>query len=79
MRGIKARQHKGDNQKQIFQHILTRAFALIVMGFFMVNLENIGIDRFKFDVKAVINSLIEENIKGYIINQYQVKSMVKRP
>lgn len=33
---------------------------------------------FKFDVNAVINSLMVENIKGYIINQYEVISMVKR-
>ncbi len=39
---FKARRKKGDSDAQIFWHILTRSFALIVMGFFMVNLENIN-------------------------------------
>jgi predicted acyltransferase len=39
---FKARRKKGDSNLQIFQHILTRSLALIVMGFFMVNLENIN-------------------------------------
>ncbi|MFY0688214.1 MAG: DUF5009 domain-containing protein [Cyclobacteriaceae bacterium] len=38
---IKARINKGDNQIQVITHILARSFALIVMGVFMVNLENI--------------------------------------
>jgi predicted acyltransferase len=39
---FKARTKKGDSDPQIFQHILSRSLALIVMGFFMVNLENIN-------------------------------------
>jgi len=39
---FKARRKKGDSDLQIFQHIFTRSLALIVMGFFMVNLENIN-------------------------------------
>jgi len=39
---FKARRKKGDSDLQIFQHILARSIALIVMGFFMVNLENIN-------------------------------------
>jgi len=39
---FKARRKKGDSDFQIFQHILVRSIALIVMGFFMVNLENIN-------------------------------------
>src|SRR4051812_44669882 len=31
---------KGDSQKTILGHILIRSFALLVMGFFHVNLEN---------------------------------------
>jgi heparan-alpha-glucosaminide N-acetyltransferase len=38
---IKARTRKGDSKKQILVHIASRSFALIVMGLFMVNLENI--------------------------------------
>jgi len=39
---IKARERKGESHKQIVVHILTRTFALVVMGVFMVNLENIN-------------------------------------
>lgn len=39
---FKARRKKGESDLQIFRHIATRSFALIVMGFFMVNLENIN-------------------------------------
>ncbi|MDH5397900.1 MAG: DUF5009 domain-containing protein [Cyclobacteriaceae bacterium] len=39
---IEARRKKGENDKAILIHILQRAFALIVMGFFAVNLENIN-------------------------------------
>ncbi len=39
---IKARKKKGESPRSIFWHILKRSFALIVMGFFMVNLENIN-------------------------------------
>jgi len=39
---FKARRKKGDSDLQIFWHIVKRSFALIVMGFFMVNLENIN-------------------------------------
>ena len=37
---IIARQQKGDSQFQILIYILTRTFALLVMGFFHVNLED---------------------------------------
>jgi len=39
---FKARRKRGDSDVQIFWHIATRSFALIVMGFYMVNLENIN-------------------------------------
>ena len=39
---FKARRKKGDSEVQIFWHIVKRSFALVVMGFFMVNLENIN-------------------------------------
>ncbi len=37
---IKARIKKGDSKGQVLIHIASRSFALIVMGVFMVNLEN---------------------------------------
>jgi len=45
---IQARTNKGDAKFQIFWHIIQRSFALIVMGFFMVNLENINGDALPF-------------------------------
>ncbi len=45
---IEARRKKGDSTLNIFWHILKRSFALIVMGFFMVNLENINGDLLPF-------------------------------
>lgn len=45
---IKARKKKGDTSLQIFWHIVKRSFALIVMGFFMVNLENINAELLPF-------------------------------
>jgi heparan-alpha-glucosaminide N-acetyltransferase len=39
---FKARRKRGGTDVQILWHIITRSFALIVMGFFMVNLENIN-------------------------------------
>ena len=41
---IKARQNKNDSKVAISWHILKRGFALILMGFFMVNLEHINKD-----------------------------------
>jgi predicted acyltransferase len=41
---FKARRKRGETDLQIFWHIVKRSFALIVMGFFMVNLENINRD-----------------------------------
>lgn len=38
---IQARRDKGENRWQILQHILVRSLALLVMGVFIVNLENI--------------------------------------
>ncbi len=39
---IRARRAKGDTNTQIIVHIAKRSFALVVMGVFMVNLENIN-------------------------------------
>lgn len=45
---IQARQKKGESKPQIFIHILKRSIALVVMGFFMVNLEYINADLIPF-------------------------------
>ena len=45
---INARKRKGQSNAAIFRHILIRSFALIVMGFFMVNFENINNDLLPF-------------------------------
>jgi len=45
---VSARERKGDSKFQILQHILKRSLALITMGFFMVNLENINNDLLPF-------------------------------
>lgn len=41
---IEARFRKGESKIKILWHILQRSFALLVMGFYMVNLENINQD-----------------------------------
>ena len=39
---IRSRFRKGDSKVQVFRHILERTLALLIMGVFMVNLENIN-------------------------------------
>ncbi len=39
---IEARKRKGESSLAILWHILQRSFALLAMGFFMVNLENVN-------------------------------------
>ena len=39
---IRARLKKGDSKMQVFKHIIERSLALLIMGVFMVNLENIN-------------------------------------
>ena len=39
---IRARLRKGDNKWQVLRHICERTLALLIMGLFMVNLENIN-------------------------------------
>ncbi len=46
--GINARKKKGDASMEILWHIVKRSFALLVMGFFMVNFENINNDLLPF-------------------------------
>jgi heparan-alpha-glucosaminide N-acetyltransferase len=49
---IQARIHKGDSRFKIMAHILRRTLALVVMGFFMVNLESFRDDAGEL-VKAI--------------------------
>jgi len=41
---IKAREKSGENALKIYQHLITRTIALLIMGYYMVNLENINED-----------------------------------
>ncbi len=45
---IRARFKKEDSKVQVLRHILERTLALLVMGVFMVNLENIDADKLLF-------------------------------
>ncbi|MCK5067429.1 MAG: DUF5009 domain-containing protein [Bacteroidales bacterium] len=45
---IRARFKKGDTKWQVLKHILERTLALLIMGVFMVNLENIDSDGILF-------------------------------
>jgi predicted acyltransferase len=45
---IRARFRKGDSKLQVLRHIGERTLALLVMGVFMVNLENIDSDKLLF-------------------------------
>lgn len=49
---IRARVKKGDTKVQVLRHILERTLALLIMGVFMVNLENINSEKLLFS-KAV--------------------------
>jgi len=42
---IRARFRKGDSKPQVFRHIIERTLALLIMGVFMVNLENINAEN----------------------------------
>jgi heparan-alpha-glucosaminide N-acetyltransferase len=45
---IRARLKKGDSKLIIFRHIIERTLALLIMGVFMVNLENISSENLLF-------------------------------
>jgi predicted acyltransferase len=45
---IRARFKKGDTKVQVLRHILERTLALLIMGVFMVNLENIDSEKLLF-------------------------------
>jgi heparan-alpha-glucosaminide N-acetyltransferase len=72
---IKARFKKGENNAQVLWHIVERSAALIIMGLFMVNLENVNSE------KLLINEYIWEILMavGFILvwNNYKVKASGK--
>lgn len=45
---IEARRRKGDDDLRILRHVVTRSFALIVMGLFLVNGENLNAEATGF-------------------------------
>ncbi len=45
---IRARLKKGGSKMVVFKHILERTLALLIMGVFMVNLENLDADKLMF-------------------------------
>lgn len=73
---IDARIRKGHNKWNILLHILQRTLALVIMGFYMVNLEyfNPGVSRF---LKAVWEVIM---IFAFILiwNNYKNKSWTKK-
>lgn len=74
---IKNRINKGDSSIRILTHILERSVALLVMGLFMVNLENIN------DSDLLINKYVWEILMALafilIWNNYQGKVFGKIP
>jgi len=73
---IKARKKKGEAQIQIFWHIIKRSLALIIMGFFMVNLENITSDLLPFS--KYIWQLLMATAIVFIWNIYPNQKAFKR-
>jgi heparan-alpha-glucosaminide N-acetyltransferase len=74
---IKARINKGDSNIQILTHILERSIALLIMGLFMVNLENIN------SSELLINEYVWEILMAVafilIWNNYEGKAFGKIP
>ena len=64
---IDNRRKKGDTTSQLMQHVLTRTFALLVMGVFLVNGENInsvamGIPRYLWNPLCCFSFILIWNI-----------------
>ncbi|MFH0759169.1 MAG: DUF5009 domain-containing protein [Bacteroidota bacterium] len=45
---LRARLNRGDSKLRVFQHILERTLALLIMGVFMVNLESVDQEKLLF-------------------------------
>jgi predicted acyltransferase len=78
---IRARINKGDSSPQIIWHIAERSLALIIMGLFMVNLENISrsgliINKFYWEILMALGIfLIWNNYRGKVFNRIPVYVM----
>jgi heparan-alpha-glucosaminide N-acetyltransferase len=74
---LKARINRGESNIQILTHILERSVALLIMGLFMVNLENVN------DSELLINEYIWEILMALafilIWNNYKGKVFGKIP
>lgn len=74
---IKSRKAKGENNFQVLAHILERSIALLVMGLFMVNFENI------INYNLLINKYLWEILMALAIiliwNNYQGKVFGRIP
>ena len=72
---IKARINRGDSNIRILSHILERSIALLVMGLFMVNLENINdsdllINKYAWEIlMALAFILIWNNYQGKVFGK----------
>jgi heparan-alpha-glucosaminide N-acetyltransferase len=73
---FKARRKKGETDVQIFWHIVKRSFALIVMGFVMVNLENIN--REMLTIAKPVYQILMATAFVLIWNMYPEKKAFKR-
>jgi predicted acyltransferase len=73
---FKARRKKGENDLLIFWHIIKRSFALIVMGFFMVNLENIN--RELLTISKPVWQILMASAFVLIWNMYPDRKAFKR-
>jgi predicted acyltransferase len=56
---VLARRNKGENNGIIIQHVIIRTFALIIMGLYMVNFENINekiliLDKYLWEILMAI-------------------------
>jgi heparan-alpha-glucosaminide N-acetyltransferase len=72
---MEARMDKGHSQIRILKHIIERTFALLVMGVFMVNLENINASQLPFDksywqiLMALAFFMIWNNYRGKVLGK----------
>lgn len=73
---MKARKSKGDSTFAIVKHILFRSLALIVMGFFMVNLENINANLMQISKPAWMFLMALSFV--LIWNRYKSKKVFNR-
>jgi len=72
---INARLNKGDSKLRVFRHIIERTLALLIMGVFMVNLENINreqllISRYLWQILMTLAFfLIWNNYRGKVLGR----------